>query len=90
MGIHKMKEKLINYDNLPLCSVWDGSPIRRTVNCNDCKYLVNVHMDKKKLEICDWGVAWKVLTEVKDPGKCVKINKNPPKGSSLYKIQKIL
>lgn len=84
-----MKEKLFNYDSLPLGSVWDGSPIRRTLNCDGCLYMVNVQKDADALEICAWGVAWKVLEATAKPGKCLKIDKAPPEWSSLKVIQRI-
>jgi hypothetical protein len=83
-----MKETYINYDNLPMHSVWDGSPIRRTVNCNDCEYFFNTLKDRESLEICAWGVAWKVLEEVEKPVGCLKINKKLPEHSSLNEIQR--
>jgi len=82
-----MKENLIDYDSLPMHSAWDGSSIRRTINCASCEYLVRVLRDGENLEICVWGVAWKILSEVGEPGKCFKIVKKPPKYSSLYYIQ---
>lgn len=84
-----MKEKPIDYDNLPMGSVWDGSPIRRTLNCGGCKYLVQARRGTMDLEICAWGVAWKELQEVSKPRKCLKIGKEPPQRSSLEVIRRI-
>jgi len=84
-----MKEKPINYDNLPLGSVWDGSPIRRTLNCNGCLYLVKVKREKEAMEICAWGVAWKVLEKVERQHKCIKVDKKPPERSVLSRISRI-
>lgn len=85
-----MKETLINYDDLPMHSLWDGSLIRRTMNCDECKYLVHALKDGENLEVCAWGIAWKVLREVRDPRECVKLAKKPPEYSSLNEIQRIL
>ena len=84
-----MKENPIDYDRLPMHSLWDGSLIRRTINCDGCRYLVHVIRDVENLEVCAWGVAWKVLREVNNPRKCFKIGKEPPKYSSLEEIRKI-
>jgi len=85
-----MKENLIDYDSLPMHSTWDGSSIGRTINCASCEYLVPVLRDRESLEICAWGVAWKILSEVGKLRKCFKIAKKPPKYSSLYNIQQNL
>jgi hypothetical protein len=84
-----MKEKPINYDDLPLHSIWDGYYIRRTDNCDGCKFLVPVLKDKEELEVCDWGIAWEVLREVDNPRKCVKVDKEPPEESSSNDIERI-
>lgn len=84
-----MKEGLLNYDDLPLGSLWDGSPIRRTVNCDGCPLLIQAQRDSEALEICAWGVAWKVLTKVEKPRKCLKIGKEPPYLSSFKQILRV-
>ena len=82
-------ERVINYDDLPMESLWDGSPILRTANCDGCRFLVMAQRDNVGLEICAWGVAWKALQKIEKPARCIKIGKNPPKFSSLLAINRL-
>lgn len=86
----KMKERIIDYDALPVGNVWDGSPIRRTVDCSICPFLVEVQKDLAKVDICAWGVAWKEIQDVDRPRKCIKISRLQPEYNSLSSIRKIL
>lgn len=85
-----MTERFISYGRLPMQSLWDGSPIRRTLNCDDCKFLVASRKGRRSLEVCAWGVAWKILSETEKPRKCLKIDKKPPEYNSLEAIEKLI
>lgn len=70
---------IIELDSIVRVSRWDGSPIGLTKECQGCPYRKPVMRDDELAQLCTWGVAWKVLSEVENPKSCQKLKQERPK-----------